>query len=381
MTYAKSTLALEGKTILDLTELLPGPFATQTLIDMGARVIKIEKPTVGDAYRKMRGSSFRLINRGKKSIALDLKSESGREVLKRLAVHADSLIEGYRPGVMNRLGVGYEVIKAVNPQIIYMSITGFGQSGPLRDFPGHDLNYNAVAGVLGMCGRSEHPQHALGIPLADLSGSLYAITSLLAAFLVRQQTGVGQFLDVALTDSALAMVGPRIDYSKRDILYRAGNNVYQTGDDRYIAVAALEDHFWSRLVKVLAVPELSDPLYAQAKQRWPATSFLDPIIERKILEKNADEWLKLFFENDVPATAISEGEAVFDQPQLRERGMFIEADGIRYVNYPVRMQGVEADRHTLSPALGEHTNELLEEIGYTADEIAALRAEGVCTGS
>ena len=377
----KAPLALEGKTILDLTELLPGPFATQMLIDMGARVIKIERPVVGDAYRKMRGSSFRLINRGKESIVLDLKSLDGQKVLKRLATKADALIEGYRPGVMNRLGVGYEEIKAVNPEVVYMSITGFGQTGPLRDFPGHDLNYNAVAGVLGMCGRSEHPQHALGIPLADLSGSLYAVTALLAAFMVRDKSGVGQYLDVALTDAVLAMVGPRIDYSKKDILYRAGNNVYRTRDERYIAVAALEDHFWARLVKVLDDPTLSDPIYEKAKQRWPATHILDPIIEKKLLEKNANEWLDTFLANDIPATAIAEGKSVFEQPQLRERGMFVEVGGIRYVNFPVRMQGIEADRHYEAPDLGANTNELLKEIGYTAEQIADLTANGVCAAS
>ena len=371
-------LALTGVRVLDLTELLPGPYATQMLCDMGADVIKIERPCTGDNYRIMRASAFAAINRGKKSVTLNLKSGDGRAALLRLAQDADVLIEGYRPGVMDRLGLSYAAVKAANSSIIYASVSGFGQNGPMRDFPGHDLTYNAVAGVLSLCGRSDHPEYAVGIPVADLSGGLYAVTSILAALMLRARTGEGQYLDIALADTTLSMVGPRLGSTKKSILCRVGNNVYETSDGRHIAVAALEDPFWKRLVDVLGVPELADARYARMRDRWKATDALEPLVCAALRTRTRDEWLCLFAEHDVPATSVSEIDRLAEHPQIAARGMLLEGAGGRYLNYPVPMKGVDAAANSTPCELGAHTERVLEAAGYSAADVAAMRKSGVC---
>lgn len=377
-------LALSGVRILDLTELLPGPFATQMLADMGAEVIKIERPGIGDNARNLLPGTFRMVNRGKRSVTLDLKSPAGRAALLRLAEGADALLEGYRPGVMKRLGLDYDTLAAVAPRLVYVSISGFGQTGPLRDIPGHDLNYNAVAGVLALCG-SPHgpPEQAVGVPVADLSGSLYAVTSLLAALMLRQQTGRGQFLDVSITDAVFTMVGPRLGsvqdtpgFGKQHVLRRTGYGVYETRDARYVALGAIEDHFWARLVEVLAIEELADPAYARSAARWQAAERLDPLIRARMLERTHDEWIELLTRHDVPVTTVTTLDRVFHDPQLAARGMFLQGEGMRYVNYPVPMQGVDAARHGEARPLGADNETVLSALGYTAAQIAALGRTG-----
>ena len=373
-------LALAGIRIVDLTELLPGPFATQMLADMGAEIIKIERPGVGDNARNMLPATYRMVNRGKQSVTLDLKTPEGREALLRLVKDADGLFEGYRPGVMKRLGIDYEALAAVAPRLVYVSISGFGQTGPLRDIPGHDLNYNAVAGVLALCGRPDGPpEQAVGVPIADLSGSLYAVTSFLAALLLRQQTGKGQYLDVSITDTVFTMVGPRLGslqdtpgFGKKDVLRRTGYGVYETRDGRYVALGAIEDHFWARLVRVLAIPLLAEPRYAKAADRWNDSATLEPLIREKMRERSHDEWIDLLTRHDVPVTTVTTLDRVFDEPQLNERGMFVQGDGVRCVNYPVPMQGVDAARHGAPRALGADNEAVLSAVGFTPEQIVAL---------
>lgn len=376
-------LALAGIRVLDLTELLPGPFATQMLADMGADIIKIERPGVGDSARTLLPATFRMVNRGKRSVTLDLKSADGRAALLRLVKDADILLEGYRPGVMKRLGADYASLAAVAPGLIYASISGFGQNGPLRDVPGHDLNYNAVAGVLALCGSADGPpEHAVGVPVADLSGSLYTVTSILAALMLRQKTGKGQYLDVSITDAVFTMVGPRLGslqdspgFGKKDLLCRTGYGIYETADKRYIALGAIEDHFWARLVKVLGIPSLEDAQYAKSAQRWKAYDLLDPLIRAKIVERSHDEWMDVLSRNDVPVTTVTTLDTVFDDPQLAERGMILQGKGIRYVNYPVPMEGVDAVRHDEPHRLGQDNATVLGAAGYTPQEIAALSGQ------
>lgn len=379
-----NALALSGIRVLDLTELLPGPFATQILADMGAEIIKIERPNGGDSARSMLPSTYRMVNRGKRSVTLNLKTAEGRAALQRLVKDADILVEGYRPGVVKRLGVDYETLKAHNPGLIYASISGFGQTGPLRDVPGHDLNYNAVAGILSLCGRPDGPpEQAVGVPIADLSSSLYTVTSILAALMLRQKTGRGQYLDVSITDAVFTLMGPRLGsaqdtpgFGKRDVLYRAGYGVFETKDKRYIALGAIEDHFWERLVKVLAIPALADPRYAKSAERWKVTHTLDPMIRAKVLERSHDEWIEILNQNDVPVTTVTDLHSVLDDPQLNARGMVLQGDGIRYLNYPVPMEGVDATRHGEPRKLGEDTVAVFSDAGYSAQQIGALNDQG-----
>ncbi|MCW5656811.1 MAG: CoA transferase [Burkholderiaceae bacterium] len=375
-----SPLALEGIRILDLTELLPGPFATQVLADMGAEVIKIERPGVGDSARNMLPSTYRMVNRGKRSVTLDLKLPAGREALLRLLEGADALLEGYRPGVMKRLGLDYDTLASLAPRLIYVSISGFGQTGPLRDIPGHDLNYNAVAGVLALCGSPDGPpEQAVGVPVADLSGSLYAVTSLLAALMLRQKTGRGQFLDVSITDAVFTMVGPRLGsvqdtpgFGKKEVLRRTGYGIYETRDGRFVALGAIEDHFWARLVEVLAIPVLAEPRFAKSAARWKAAAELDPLIRDKMRERTHDEWIAVLTRHDVPVTTVTTLQGVFDDPQLAARAMIVQGDGVRYVNYPVPMQGVDATRHAPARALGADNAAVLGSVGYTPQQIQAM---------
>lgn len=378
-------LALSGVRVIDLTELLPGPYATQVLADMGAEVIKIERPRTGDNGRTIRPGTFEMFNRGKKSVALNLKEERGREILLRLADQADILIEGYRPGVVARLGIEFSKVNARNPRIVYASISGFGQTGPLRDQPGHDLNYNAVAGVVALCGSPDRPpEHVVGVPLADLSGSLYAVTSILAALMLRARTGAGQYLDIALTDTALSLVGPRLGayqdtkgFDRADLLRRPGNAVYETADGRYIAVGAIEDHFWSRLVAAMDLPELDDPRFEKARERWRHADAINPVLQARFRTKTHAEWLRLLGSSDVPATLVSDLDGLFDHPHFAARGMFKSGRNIRYVNYPVSMDGVDTERLSPAPQLGEHTDDVLRSFGWQPDEIEQLRRDSV----
>lgn len=384
MQAATAPLALTGVRVLDLTELLPGPFATQMLADMGADVIKIERPSGGDSARSMLPGTYSMVNRGKQSVTLNLKTAEGREALVRLAKKADILVEGYRPGVMKRLGIDYETLKEWNSGLIYASISGFGQSGPLSDVPGHDLNYNAVAGVLSLCGSPDGPpEQTVGVPIADLSASLYTVTSILAALMLRQKTGKGQYLDVSITDAVFTLVGPRLGsaqddpgFSKKDVLCRAGYGVYETSDKRHIALGAVEDHFWERLAKVLDVPHLADPRYARSAERWKATHELDPVIRAKIRERTHDEWIEILNRNDVPVTTVTGLEGVLDDPYLNARGMVLQGHGIRYLNYPVPMEGVDAARHGATRKLGADNEAVLADAGYSPQQIAALHEEG-----
>ena len=193
---------LAGIRIIDLTALLPGPYATQLFVDLGAEVIKIERPDGGDGARTLSPGMFASVNRGKQSLCLDLKQEAGREILRQLVQQADVLMEGYRPSVTKRLGVDYASLHALNPQLIYVSLTGYGQTGPLAQRPGHDINYLAAAGIIGLSGTPDGPPvHEIGAPVGDLAGSMFAVVAVLGALLQRSQRHEGQYLDVSITDA------------------------------------------------------------------------------------------------------------------------------------------------------------------------------------
>jgi crotonobetainyl-CoA:carnitine CoA-transferase CaiB-like acyl-CoA transferase len=224
----------------------------------------------------------------------------------------------------------------------------------------------------------------VGVPVADLSGSLYTVTSILAALMLRQKTGKGQYLDVSITDAVFTMVGPRLGslqdspgFGKKDLLCRTGYGIYETRDKRYIALGASEDHFWARLVKVLGIALLEDAPYAKSSQRWQAYDLLDPLIRAKILERSHDEWIDVFTRNDVPVTTVTTLDTVFDDPQLAERGMILQGDGIRYVNYPVPMEGINAARHDGPHRLGQDNAAVLGAAGYTPQQIATLSRQAV----
>lgn len=352
---------LSGIRILDLSELLPGPYATQVLADLGADVLKVERPQ-GDSARTMLPGLFAAVNRRKRSLVLDLKTEKGRTQLHRLAKAADVLVEGFRPGVTARLGVDYGTLSALNPALIYVSLSGYGATGPYAALPGHDLNYLAIAGVLGVSTLPGHkPEHRFGLPVGDLAGSLFTVTSILAALLQRARDGKGQFLDMAITDGLahfmtlrLGQVLSRPEDGVAAVLNRPAYGIFATADDRYLALAALEDHFWASLVRVMGLTELAGPAYAGYAERVAAYDAIQDAVARAFRTQDAAHWLKVFHEADVPCTEVAPPTAAFTHPQLSSRGV-AEAHGSAVTaRFPVAMRDLPPIGGA-APALGVST--------------------------
>ena len=271
-----AAMALEGITVLDLTRLLPGAFCSQIMADLGADVIKIEQLEGGDYNRtflplaKEESGSFLLLNRNKKSVALNLKSEEGKQVFRDLVATADVVLEGFRPGVMERLGLSYEKLAAINPKLVYCAISGYGQDGPMRLEPGHDLNYLALAGALQLFGKAGEDPIVPGLSIADVGGgSLMASTGIMAALISRGKTGKGQFVDISMFDGAVSWLAYHAaDYLFADIEPRGGErpfiggapcyNVYRCADGRHVALGIIEDHFWHRFCDAVGLAELKE---------------------------------------------------------------------------------------------------------------------------
>jgi crotonobetainyl-CoA:carnitine CoA-transferase CaiB-like acyl-CoA transferase len=375
---------LAGVRVLDFTALLPGPFATVLMADLGADVIKVEPPT-GDFARQMPVEMFHVANRNKRSIVVDLKSEPGRAVIMRLAKWADVAIEGFRPGVVDRLGVGPKQLREINPALIYCSLSGYGQTGPWRDSPGHDFNYLAASGAMSFLGHwSDKRPHRSGQPVADLGGGSFSVIAILAALHRRTTTGLGTTLDVSLTESMMYFMSARRgldnDEPGRWHLYPT-NDVFDTADGRRLAFGIVEPHFWTAFVKAVGTlqPRLLDPRFAEESGRRALGDELAEIIARLILSKPAQEWLTLFSTTDVPVQLVRTPREAADSAQSKERGLVQELDGERHLPFPVLADQLPAGRlRALAPELGAHTQEILSELGFSTEERQRLVADGAC---
>ena len=387
--------ALEGLRVLDLSTLLPGPHAAMVLADFGADVIKVERPGDGDPGRtrdpRVNGASVReaLLDRNKRSIALDLKHPAGRETFLDLARAADVVLEGFRPGVMERLGLGYETLREVNPRLIYCAISGYGSSGPRRDEAGHDLNYISLGGLLGMSGgRGEGP--ALPpIQIADLpGGSLQAVLGILMAVVARQRTGLSQRVDVALFDGAFSLLVEALGYETAGQPARRGETgltgrypcygVYPTRDGKWVAVAANESKFWENLCAVLDRLDLLDSQRADG----PEGDAVKASLAETFRQRTRDEWAALCDGKDTCCTPVLEVAEAFESDQVRERGLLFEGEHpvvgrLRHLASPVRLSQTPASYDRPAPTLGQDADAILAEIGYTPERIADLRAGGV----
>ena len=376
---------LAGIRILDLTRLLPGPVATLHLADLGAEVIKIEDPQVGD-YARTLGTGqgedsayFRMINRNKQGLRLDLKKPEGVEVFMRLALEADVIIESFRPGVMDKLGVGYATIAAVNPKIAYCSISGYGQDGPYKDLAGHDINYLGYAGVLDQIGSAGGNPAIPNFQIADLlGGALTAAMGILAAVIEAQRTGQGRYIDVSMTDSVLAHT-----YFSMLRLNDAGQSAprgtdllsgglpcyatYRCADGKHMAVGALEGKFWKTACEVLGRPEW-------LKRQWDA-SLLGELAELFAIRPR-DEWASLFAAVDCCITPILSPEEALANEQLSARQMVLNVDGLTQFAPPLKMSGFEFSIRQQAPKAGEHNAAILVAAGYSADEIQRLESAG-----
>jgi crotonobetainyl-CoA:carnitine CoA-transferase CaiB-like acyl-CoA transferase len=369
-------LPLEGVKVLDLSRLLPGPYATLLLADLGAQVDKVEEPT-GDPTRHMALSTdmgsavFEAVNRNKRSLTLDLKSPAGAATLKALVPHYDVLVESFRPGVMERLGVGAGVLQALNPRLIYCAITGYGQTGPDRLRAGHDLNYVARAGLLGLNGPNPGTPSVPAVQVGDIGGgSLFGVVGILAALHERSRTGTGRFVDVSMTDGALAFahlhLGARVAMGPAAPPLERGRGalngdfacygLYRTGDDRHLAVAALEPRFFQGLCEALGRPELVEGGWDTGEAGQHTRRELAAIFAGEPLA----HWVRFFAPLDVCVEPVHEGDEVLHDAQLQARGLFPEGA----VRTPLDFGRVALRP---APALGAHTAEVLREAGLPHD--------------
>ncbi|HCS45880.1 MAG TPA: carnitine dehydratase [Pseudomonas sp.] len=378
--------------VLDFSTLLPGPFASLLLADMGAEVLRIESPSRMDLLRVLPphdqgvSASHAYLNRNKRSLALDLKQPEALEVIKQLLQDYDIVLEQFRPGVMERLGLGYEALKAVNPKLIYVSITGYGQTGPYKDRAGHDINYLALAGLASFTGRADSGPMPLGMQVADVAGgSLHGVIGLLAAVIARQQTGLGQQLDVSMTDCVFtlnAMAGAGYlacgaEPHWEDQMLNGGSfyDYYRSRDGRWLSVGSLEPPFMKQLCTALGLEELAtlglSPEPAQQKK-------LKEALKTEFEKHEFAELCALFAELDACVEPVLNlGEAV-RHPQLRSRQLVTEVprnDGSTQAQMacPLKFSdGLPEPRH-IGAALGEHTDQVLRELGYSVERIEELR--------
>ena len=390
------TLPLGDIKVLDLSRLLPGAYTTMILADLGAEVVKVEEPGKGDYLRWMppyastgESGMFLAINRGKKSVSLNLKTERGRDLLRELAAEADVLVESFRPGVMDRLGVGYDALSAVNPRLVFAAISGFGADGPYVDRAGHDINYLGYAGALSFTGSPASGPWQPGLQIGDLSGGgLMALVAILVALRVREQTGRGQLCDISMTDGvmgwltlaagAFAATGVPPQPGRETLNGgRACYGVYRCGDGRHLAVGALEPQFFVALTAALGVPELAEWQLDLERQ-----DELRGRLEEIFATRSRDEWLELLVPADCCVGPVNDLAEAFADPQLRARGMVQEhalADGSPFAQVGVvpRLAGTPGRVGAPCSPLGADTEEVLGRLGCSAAEVAALREQGV----
>ncbi|OMH35329.1 CaiB/BaiF CoA-transferase family protein [Motiliproteus sp. MSK22-1] len=378
---------LEGLKVLDFSTLLPGPYATQMLADMGAEVLRVESPSRADIVREMKpqldgqSAAFHYLNRGKKSLALDLKNEASKVIVEQLIKSYDVLVEQFRPGVMDRLGLGYAQVKAVNPGIIYCSITGYGQDGPMAQSAGHDINYLSRSGISSYLGRSDAGPVPLPIQVADISGgSMNAVTAILAALFERQHSDQGQHIDISMTDSCFAMnalFGPGALQQERspapqdNFLTGAGiYDYYRTSDQRYLSVGSLEPQFRQRLCQAVGQPDWSALSDEDLKTR----------LTKLFLTKSLHHWQSVFESSDACVEPVLTLNEAAESDLMQQRQMVTRVGGNSghdQIACPVRFSGVRPQPRTLAPASGQHTQEVLRDLGYSDTDLIQLEQQGV----
>ena len=364
---------LSGVKVVDFSMFVPGPFCSAILADLGAEVIKVEAPR-GDPGRGYVPAQFRMENRNKRSLALDLKKPESAEVVGRLARHADIVLEGFRPGVAKRLRIDYETLKIHNGKIIYCSISGYGQTGPWRERPGHDVNYVAAAGALAFSGQWLKAPVRSSLPLADMGGGAFAAISVLSALHERNTTGRGVYLDLSLFESAFFWAAMRHSLDPqadpRAHIFPV-NDVFETADGKRLTLGILEEHFWENFLK--AAPGLRDARFATDALRRQHGDELSLKLEEMIRTKPADEWLRVLGENDVPVDLCLTPAQAAEIDHLKERKAAVG----EFAQFPVWANGRRGGRiRSGVPGLGEHSREILVELGFDDAAIAQMRQTG-----
>jgi alpha-methylacyl-CoA racemase len=393
--------ALAGVRVLDLSRLLPGGFCSLLLADFGAEVLKVEDTGAGDYVRwsapgydgadeSARSALFLALNRGKRSIRLNLKEDRGRQVLLKLAREYDVLLESFRPGVMERLGVGYERLRAENPRLVYCAITGYGQDGPYTGRSGHDMNYLGLGGLLGLTGDPDGPPVQSAGQIADVGGgALMGAFGILAALRERERSGEGQLVDVSMFDGALswlALVAARYlcdgEVPRRGMLELAGGLVCYRPyacKDGWVTLGALEPKFWQAWCRGVGREDLLE------RQFEPPGSEAHAEVERIFLERTREEWREFASAHDCCLEPVLGLDEALDSELVRAREMVVELDQpgareVRLLGVPVKLSRTPGAPAGPGPALGEHTGEVLAGLGYTVEEIAALQEAGAVAG-
>lgn len=377
-------MPLKNTRVLDLTRLLPGPYCTMLLADFGAEVIKVEDPKMGDYARyyetKLDEDSalFHSLNRNKKSVCLDLKSEDGKDNFLRMVEMADVVVESFRPGVMERLGLGYETLKIVNPGLIYCAVTGYGQTGPYKEQPGHDINYLSYAGLLNLMGEKDGKPIVPAAQIADIGGgALPATVGILMALLEREKSGKGQSIDISMMDGVISWLQTVLpNYLSNHTPANRGEQmlsgglaayaVYETRDSRWISVGALEPKFWEAFCHGIGrsdfIPQLFAPLHEQHRLKHE--------IQTIIYQQTLSEWLEVFSENETCVSPVLTLEEMMEDPQVMAREIIqtvkhTTLGTIKQIGIPIKLSDTPGGIRTQAPKLGEHTEEILKEMETT----------------
>ncbi len=390
-------MALEGIKILDLSRLAPGPHCSMLLADFGADVTLVE--AVPGASAKLgnsglrrsdsaeRAAAYNALGRGKKSIALNLKDDAAREIFFAMAKDADVVMEGFRPGVVKRLGVDYDTLAAINPRVICCSISGFGQTGPYSNLVGHDINYISVGGALGVTGRPGTPPAIPVNIVADFAGGgLTAAFAICVALIAREKTGRGQNIDVGMSDGVLSLMTSAFSgFFSNGQPIRPGQyllngavpwyNTYQCQDGRWFSLGSIEPHFYEALCRVLGLEEYLGRQYETALHAEMQAKY-----EAIFRTKTADEWMAIMSEHDICAAPVLEMENVVQDPHNLARGMVVEVDSpvgkVKQIGVGPKLSATPGKVRATSPVIGQHTDAILKGLGYDEAKVAELRARG-----
>jgi crotonobetainyl-CoA:carnitine CoA-transferase CaiB-like acyl-CoA transferase len=383
---------LKGFRLLDLSRLLPGPYCSLLLADLGMEVLKVEDPEGGDYLRimgrmgKRENAFFLSLNRNKKSITLNLKTKEGKEIFYKLIEMYDIVLEGFRPGVMDRLGIGFKELKKRNPRVIYCSLSGYGQDGPYRERSGHDINYIGLAGILELTGARNGAPVIPGIQMADFGGGgMTSAIAILAAIIHREKTGEGQFLDISMLDGILSWLSIHAgkyfidqELPKRgEMLLNGGYacyQVYPTKDGRHMSLGALEPQFWKNFCEAIERRDLIDKQFIEGEERFRVIEEIQEVFQNKTQQ----EWVDFFKNVDACCEPILTFAEVFRHPQVLHRQMVKEIEDpvegkIRQVGNPIKSSRFSFEVRTPPPQHGEHTMEVLKAMGYSEKEIQHFR--------
>jgi crotonobetainyl-CoA:carnitine CoA-transferase CaiB-like acyl-CoA transferase len=376
---------LDGVRVVDLTSYIAGSYGAMMLADLGADVVKVEA-IEGDSFRELSG--FYGWNRGKRSLAVNLKEPDGRAIVHRLARHADVVMENMRPGVVERLGVDYETLRAINPRLVYSTVTAFGSDGPYKDRPGFDPLLQAMGGLMTLQGFGEAPQY-LRIAPTDYYCAALACQAILAALFVRERTGRGQRVQTSLLQAVLALQsGLVVDYPGHEVVYRntPTYRLYQAGDGESFFLAVGNQSFWVKLCKVIGRDDLArDPRFGSWVSRRDNAEALMPLLESAFASRPAAEWVRILTDNDIPAALTQSLQQFMRDPAVLHHKMVVQYDHpelgpLSLMGQPLRFSETQAPDAGPPPTLGQHTAQVLRQAGYADHEIADLRRRGVVAG-